>query len=148
MRTLAIDLGTRRVGLALSDAGGTLASPLEVIEVSSPQQAHEKVLAAIAEHQPVRLVVGLPLNMDGTIGPAVRQVMKWGRELASQAGLPVIFIDERLSSFEADQSLLSARRAGRKLTRKDRKHRQDAIAAAVFLQDFLDGKLLPLNPEP
>ena len=130
--------------MALSDAGGTLASPLVVIEVSSPGDAREKVLAAVKEHRPEQIVVGLPLNMDGSMGPAARQTRVWGEELATAAGLPVVFVDERLTSFAADQSLLSAAKAGRKLTRKGKKQRQDAIAAAVFLQDFLDGKLSPI----
>src|SRR5205823_956016 len=101
MRTLGIDLGSRRIGIALSDEGGTFATPLEVLEVSSPGRAIEAVLSIITKQGVSRIVVGLPLNMDDTPGPAARETVAWGRELAAKAGLPVIFVDERLSSFAA-----------------------------------------------
>ena len=142
MRTLAIDLGERRVGLALSDAGGTLATPLEVV---AARAALARLLQIVHENDVRRLVVGLPLNMDDTIGPAARKTIQWGQNLAAQTGLPVIFIDERLSSFEAEQSLASQKRAGRKLTRKKKKQTLDALAAADFLQAFLDGRLSPIR---
>src|SRR5262245_23040320 len=100
MRTLAIDLGTRRVGLALSDQGGKLATPYEVIEVVSAQQAIEPILRIITKESVERLVVGLPLNMDDSIGPMALATVRWGQDLSRQADMPVIFVDERLSSFE------------------------------------------------
>jgi putative holliday junction resolvase len=141
MRTLAIDLGTRRVGLALSDAGGTIATPLDVISINSPEQA-EIAVAQVAQREGAqRLVVGLPLNMDDTHGPAATQAVAWGQRLARRCGLPVVFVDERLSSFRAEQQLAARRRGGEKLTRAMKKARLDALAAAAFLQDFLDGRL-------
>jgi putative pre-16S rRNA nuclease len=147
MRTLAIDLGTRRVGLALGDESGKFASPLEVLEVNSPEQAMEAVAAVVQKQDGRRLLVGLPLNMDGRAGPAARGAIEWGRALSRRCGLPVIFVDERLSSFSADQSLNEQKRQGRKLTRKARKQRQDALAAADFLQGFLDGRLGAVDVE-
>jgi putative Holliday junction resolvase len=138
MRTLAIDYGTRRIGLALSDESARLASPLQVIQVSSPTDALRQVAEIANKQSALRLVIGLPLNMDDTIGPAAKTVLKWARQLADQCGLPLLFVDERLSSFAADQLL-----RGRDLTRKAKKQRQDALAAADFLQAFLDGKLQP-----
>jgi putative Holliday junction resolvase len=146
MRTLAIDLGIRRVGLALSDAGGTLATPLEVVHVTSPHQAADRVMDVIQREGVERLVVGLPLNMDDTIGPAAKSTLQWGRELADRSKLPVIFVDERLSSFEAEQTLASRKRAGEKLTHQRKKQQLDAIAAAAVLQAFLDGKLPAIEP--
>jgi putative holliday junction resolvase len=140
MRTLAIDYGTRRIGLALSDESARLASPLQVIQVSSPTDAMRQVAEIAKKQSAQRLVIGLPLNMDDTIGPAAKTVLKWGHELAGQCGLPLLFVDERLSSFAADELL-----RGRDLTRKAKKQRQDALAAADFLQAFLDGKLKPLE---
>ena len=146
MRTLAIDLGDRRVGLALSDAGGKLATPLEVISVRSADGAIARILAIIQQESVHRIVIGLPLNMDDTLGPAARSAIDWGKNLATKTRLPVIFIDERLSSFAAEQTLATQKRAGRKLTRKKKKESLDALAAADFLQAFLDGRTPPLNP--
>jgi len=145
VRTLAIDLGTRRVGLAMSDEGGRFATPLDVLTIGSPQQAHAEVLAIVRKEGVERLVVGVPINMDETFGPAARVAIAWARNLAMAAGKPLVLIDERLSSFEADQSLSDRKRGGEKMTRKDRKNRLDAIAAANFLQAFLDGRLPALE---
>jgi putative holliday junction resolvase len=143
MRTLAVDLGTRRVGLALSDEGGKFATAYDVVEVTSPGQATGAVLAVISKEDVQRIVVGLPLNMDDTVGPQARQTMEWGRDLENKSGKPVIFVDERLSSFDAEQQLIERKRGGEHITRKGKKERLDAIASATFLQAFLDGKLPP-----
>jgi len=145
VRTLAIDYGLRRVGLALSDEGGRLATPYDVVNVSSARQALNHVLALIPAEGVERIVVGLPLNMDGTRGPQAKLVADWGNDLARQSGRHVIFVDERLSSFDAEQQLISRKRAGEKLTRQRKKEQLDALAAASFLQAFLDGKLPPLD---
>jgi putative Holliday junction resolvase len=145
VRTLAIDLGTRRVGLALSDEGGTVATPYDVISVTSPEQGATAVLAVVEKEGAQRLVVGVPLNMDGTAGPAARSAVDWGRSVASRSGKPVIFIDERLSTFDAEQQLIDRKRAGDKLTRRRKKEQLDALAAASFLQAFLDGTSAPIE---
>ena len=145
MRTLAIDFGAKRVGLAQSDEGARFATPLDVLEISSPEQAIEQILVIVKRESVQRLVVGLPLNMDDSIGPAARLTIAWAKSLASQSNLPLIFIDERLSSFAAEQSLIDRKRGGEKITRKQKKARLDALAAAGFLQAFLDGKLNPLT---
>jgi len=141
MRTLAIDLGTRRVGLALSDEGGRFATPLDVLTISSSQQAADEVLAVVRKEGVQRLVLGLPLNMDDSLGPQARQTILWGRDVSARAGLPLVFIDERLSSFEAEQHLTDRKKGGERMTRQMKKERLDAIAAAGFLQAFLDGRL-------
>jgi putative Holliday junction resolvase len=145
MRTLAIDLGTRRVGLALSDAGATLATPLQVLSVTTPEQAIDQIIQIIEREGVERIVVGLPLNMDDSIGPAAQSAAAWGAQLAKKAVKQVIFVDERLSSFAAEQSLNERRRAGEKLTHKRKKQQLDAVAAAAILQAFLDGMLLPIE---
>ena len=146
MRTLGIDLGTRRVGLALSDEGGKYATPYEVLQVSSPEHAIMQV-AEVVEHEGVqRLVVGVPLNMDDSVGPAARQAIAWAKNLAQRSGKPVVLVDERLSSFEAEQRLNQRKQHGEKLTRGRRKEQLDALAAAGFLQAYLDGKLQELKP--
>ena len=141
MRTLAVDLGTRRVGLAMSDEGGRYATPLEVLQVNSPEQAVKPILELIVKESVQRIVVGLPLNMDDTLGPAAQSALAWGNDLSHRSGKPVIFVDERLSSFTAEQDLIDRKRGGEKITRKQRKQRLDALAAAGFLQAFLDGRL-------
>jgi len=145
MRTLAIDLGSRRVGLALSDEGGRFATPLDVLTVKSPQQAIALILPIIQREGVERLLVGVPLNMDDTIGPAARSTIEWAKNLASQTQKPLVLVDERLSSFDAEQQLAQRKRGGEKLTRADKKQRLDAIAAAGFLQSFLDGRLSELR---
>ena len=146
MRTLAIDYGSRRVGLAISDAGGKIATPLDVLQISSPEQGLDLILKTIRREGIERIVVGLPLNMDDSMGPAARNVIAWAKQLSSQSGKPVIFVDERLSSFAAEQSLVDRKRAGEKITRKQKKRRLDGLAAANFLQEFLDGKLVTIDP--
>ncbi len=145
MRTLAIDLGTRRVGLALSDEGGRYATPYETVIVSSPKNAIEQILPVVTREGVERLLVGLPLNMDDSVGPAARNAIAWGQALASRCETPVIFVDERLSSFTAEQDLADRKRGGQRLTRKGRKRQLDALAAAGFLQEFLDGRLPPIE---
>jgi putative Holliday junction resolvase len=143
MRTLGIDLGSKRVGLSLSDAGGTFATAYDVLEVGSPDHALELVLGVIEKEGVERIVVGLPLNMDDTVGPQAKKTVEWGRNLEKRAAKPTVFVDERLSSFEAEQQLVERKRGGEHITRKGKKQRLDAIASASFLQAFLDGKLQP-----
>jgi putative Holliday junction resolvase len=145
MRTLAVDLGSRRVGLALSDEGGRFATPYEVLSVTSPEQARDEVLRVIEREGVDRVVVGLPLNMDDSVGPQARKTVKWAREIELRSGKPLVFIDERLSSFDAEQQLIDRKRGGEKITRQRKKEQLDAIAAAFFLQAFLDGRLAPHN---
>ena len=141
MRSLAIDLGARRVGLALSDEGGKFATPYDVLQVNSPEDARAKVLEVVRKEGVEQLVVGLPLNMDDTLGAAARASVAWGSAVAVDAELPVAFVDERLSSFAAEQGLNARKRGGEKITRSRRKQMLDALVAAQLLQEFLDGKL-------
>ena len=147
MRTLAVDLGSRRVGLALSDEGGKFATPYDVLDVSSEEEAIEPVRELIRGEGVQRVVVGLPLNMDHTAGAPARNAVAWGRRLGELCNVPVIFVDERLSSFQAELSLQQRKRGGERMTRADKKARLDAIAAAGFLQEFLDGKLVPIQKD-
>ena len=150
VRTLGIDLGTKRVGLAMSDEGGQWATPLEVLFVNGQDQAIDPVVALVAKEDVRRVVVGLPINMDDSIGPMARQVIAWSHLLQPRIGTTeIVFVDERLSSYDAEQTLIANKRAGAKMTRKDKKHALDAVAAASFLQAFLDGKLAAIPvPSP
>jgi len=147
MRTLGIDPGQRRVGLAISDAGGSLASAYDVLHVGSLCASIPQILKVIETEGVERLVIGLPLNMDGSRGPAANESLQFGRALQKASGKPTLFVDERLSSFEAEQQLISRKRSGEKITRKQKKNRLDALAAASFLQAFLDGGET-LNDQP
>src|SRR5258708_3355286 len=102
MRSLAIDLGTRSVGLALLGEGGQYATPYDVLTVSSAAEAADRTMNVIRKEGVEQLVVGLPLNMDDSVGPAAKSAAQWGLALALKAGIPVVFVDERLSSFSAE----------------------------------------------
>jgi putative Holliday junction resolvase len=145
MRTLAIDIGTRRVGLAMSDEGGQIATPMQVLQVSSPENAAAQILQFISGQGVQRLLLGVPINMDETLGKTARSAIAWGQSLANTAGLPIVFVDERLSSFEAEQTLNQRKRDGEKMTRKAKSRLLDALVAAQLLQAFLNGTLLPLD---
>lgn len=145
MRTLAVDLGDKRVGLAMSDEGGRFATPLEVLEVRDADHALEAVRQVAVREGAGCVVIGLPLNMDGTQGPRARQTRAWGARLRQALPIDVFYVDERLSSFAAEQRLNERRRSGEKLTRKGKKQRRDALAAAVFLQAYLDGEISPVQ---
>lgn len=135
-RFLSIDHGSKRIGLAVSDPGATLALPLTTIEASgdlSDQVA--AVLSWAEEYEIDAFVVGLPLNMDDTEGNQAKAVRRFGAELQRISGKPVHYWDERLSSHAAEEMLRPA-----ELTRKKRKARLDRVAALVILQEFLDSR--------
>ncbi|HEY6006045.1 MAG TPA: Holliday junction resolvase RuvX [Anaeromyxobacter sp.] len=133
MRYLGVDLGRARIGLALADDVLRQARPFRVVQ----RRDESKDLAAIAEvareYEVGRAVVGLPLNMDGSEGPAARLSRQFAPKLAAALGVPVELFDERLSTFEAETRLRD-----RGISAKDARARVDAEAAAVILQGWLD----------
>jgi 6-phosphogluconolactonase len=133
MRYLAIDYGGKRTGLALCDKAEMIASPLAVVENQSA--LIPRVLDVIRTEHIEGIILGLPLNMDGSEGRAARAVRDFAKELVSHVSISIIFQDERLSSFEAEEKL-----AATDFTRKKKKKRLDAVAAAAILQSFLDKK--------
>ena len=133
-RFLGIDYGTKRIGLAVSDPDATIASPLRTIQSRGDAGQDAMAVAAVArEYEVDELVVGLPLNMDGTEGEQAKICRTFGEALQRETGLPVSYCDERLSSFAADELLRPA-----ELTRKKKKARRDRVAAQVMLQGFLE----------
>ena len=98
MRTLAIDLGTRRIGIAQSDEGGKFATPIEVLNVTHPDQAIEAIINLIKKEEVKRIVIGLPINMDDSIGGAAKSTLGWATRLAEKTAVEIIFVDERLSN--------------------------------------------------
>ena len=138
MRYLALDLGGKRTGVAVGDDRTKIASPLEVIDTSADAERWRRVARLIDEHGPGALVIGLPLNMDDTPGPAAEAARATASQLQQRFGLPVHLVDERLSSAAADERMA---RTG--LTRAGKKARRDALAAAEILQRFLDASAEP-----
>lgn len=133
-RYLGIDHGSKRIGLAVGDSETRLAAPVLGVPGSGAAEADARaVMAAGADFDADAFVLGLPLNMDGTEGPQARLVREFGEALGRLSGLPVHYVDERLSSESAREKL-----AGGDLTRKKRKARLDGLAAQSVLQDFLD----------
>ncbi len=130
---MAIDLGEKRTGLAIGDDVVRVASPLHVIKTSDHHQRLMQILRAVQEHGPDALVVGLPLNMDETEGDPAKRTRAFADELTKQLNLPVYFADERLSSEAANENMSQSG-----LTHRQKKARRDALAAAAFLQPFLD----------
>ena len=132
-RWLGIDHGSKRIGVAVGDASISIAAPVTVLdgERLTSEQIVEQIVRVAAEHGASGAVVGWPLNMDDTEGPQGKIARSFASMLGEQTDLDVRLWDERLSSFQADQALACT------FTRKKKKARQDAIAAAVILQDFL-----------
>jgi putative Holliday junction resolvase len=133
-RVLAVDWGLRRFGVALSDPTRLIAQPLTTLTRRAKQRAPVGALAALAaEHGVTAIVVGLPLTMEGEEGEAAQAARSFGEQLATRTGLPVHFVDERMTTAHA---LKSARRAG--VRDEDSRSRIDQMAAVGILQAWLD----------
>ena len=135
MRVMALDYGERRVGVAISDELQLIARPLTTIrrEKKGYAQIIDRIRELVDENEVVTLVVGLPLNMDGSRGAAVDRVESFISDLRRSVSIPVVTVDERLTSREADRML---REMGMGL--RERRARSDEYAASVILQDYID----------
>ncbi|MBL8188621.1 MAG: Holliday junction resolvase RuvX [Acidobacteria bacterium] len=134
MRVMAVDFGTKAIGLAICDELQLAVRPLTTLRHPHLQDAPQHISQLAEQYDIGTLVVGLPLNMDGTSGEAVEKVNAFVAKLRPLVAVPIKFVDERLTSFEADQIL---REMGVGL--KERKARSDEYAAVLILQDYLDG---------
>ena len=135
-RVLGVDLGSRRIGLALSDPGGHIASPHRVLRRAKQQvDDHRAILGVARENDAVLIVVGLPLSLSGELGPAARATLEEVDAMRERAGadLHIETYDERLTTVTAERSLNEAR-----LTREERRKVVDKVAAAVMLQSWLE----------
>jgi putative Holliday junction resolvase len=133
-RALALDLGTRRIGVAASDAGGVLASPRTTVDRSGDRRRdHRRIAELVAEEDAGVVVVGLPRSLDGSEGPAARLVRAELDELAAVLAVPVVAHDERFTTVTAHEQLRAAGLGGRR-----RRTVVDQQAAAVLLQSWLD----------
>lgn len=131
---LGIDFGTKRIGLALAQTLTRQANALKVL--NNNQQLWQDLQSIIKEWQIKKLIVGLPLDMDGEEQEVTRQVKNFAKKLKHQFELPVYFVDERLSSYEAERQFQLQRAAG--ASRAKDKQKIDAMAAQVILQSWLD----------
>lgn len=160
MRYVALDLGDRRTGLAVGDSETRVVTPLTVIEIGVLVAGGDALLGAIAReveaqlglarqatsagkrlNSPGELVVGLPWNMDGTLGPRAKIVQAFARRVEHRTGRKVHFQDERLTTADADWSMAKSG-----MTHQQKKERRDALAAAAILKDFLAAQSPPPQP--
>jgi putative Holliday junction resolvase len=133
MRILAIDHGTKRMGIAISDEMRTIAQPLEYIAAEPLDKFFDRLAQIIAEKQISLIVVGVPRNMDGTYGPAAAKVQEFVAALKDVVTVPIKSWDERLTSVQANRYLIEA-----DVRRSKRKEKVDKTAAAILLQSYLD----------
>lgn len=134
-RILGIDYGSRRVGIAQSDPTGTIALPLKTLAVESDDDAERQIVALCAELKPDAVVLGLPLNMNGSHGPQAQRVEAFAERLRAAAARPVHLVDERLSSSFVERALIEA-----DVSRAKRKGVIDKLAAQSILQGYLDAR--------
>ncbi len=134
MRILAIDHGTKRMGIAVSDELGMIAQPLEFISAEPFARFLDRLKQILSEKQVERILVGMPRNMDGSYGPAALKVREFVAVLKDAVTIPIKPLDERLTSVQAHRFLTEAEVSGRQ-----RKQKVDKSAAAVLLQGYLDG---------
>lgn len=134
VRLLAIDPGDKRTGLAVGDTMTRLVTPAGVIELPlNGVPLIDELVRRIRHHEASRVVIGLPLNMDGTEGPRAKLVRAFGERLRAKTEAAIVYQDERLTSVQADWAMA---RSG--LTHKGKKKRRDALAAAAILRDYLE----------
>jgi len=133
MRILGLDIGEKRIGVAMSDELCFTANSLEVIERKNNGEDINKIGDIVAKYNVTKIVVGLPKNMDGSLGPSGLEVKKYADKLQKTLGVEVDFWDERLTTVAAERTLLEA-----DLSRKKRKKVIDKMAAAFILQNYLD----------
>lgn len=138
---LGVDYGEARIGLAVSDPTGTIASPIEAIEATGPGDP-ENVARIAAERETLTIVVGLPLSLDGTHGPSARKVNAFCNRLRKITDLPVVAWDERMTTVEAHSLLRAAGHSPAKARGKDRGKIDSASAAIIlnaYMQSLADG---------
>jgi putative Holliday junction resolvase len=142
-KLLGLDLGTKTIGVAVSDGMRYSATPLETIARTKFTNDAARLLELIAENQAVAFVIGLPLNMDGSEGPRVQSTRAFARNLSQKTPLPMLFWDERLSTSAVTRMLIAAD------TRRDKRAEVvDKLAASYILQGFLDRLRLAPSSQP
>jgi putative Holliday junction resolvase len=135
MRVLALDHGTKRIGMAISDELGMIAQPMEFIPAEPFSQVLIRLKQVLQEKGVELLLVGMPRNMNGSYGPAALKVQEFIAHLKESVSVPIQTWDERLTSSQANRLLIQAN-----VRRKDRKGKVDQTAAAILLQSYLDSR--------
>ena len=135
MRIMGLDYGDRRIGVALSDLFGWTAQGLEVIDRKKQGAEQERIAELVRQYEVTEIVVGLPKNMNGTVGPRGEICISFAEELKEKLGVPVVLWDERLTTMAAERTLIEA-----DVSRKKRKAVVDKMAASLILQNYLDSK--------
>ena len=130
---MALDYGDVRIGIAFSDMLQTIASPFETYKRKNLFQDLEYLSNLAKEKETVKIIIGLPFNMDGTMGDRAVKTQHFGKELQEKTGLEIEYVDERLTSVEAEEILISS-----KVRREKRKEVIDKIAAALILESYLN----------
>lgn len=134
MRAIGIDLGSKRIGVAVSDSNGSLATPIEVVARRGDRRSEHRELAETAsEWEAEIVVVGVPYNMDGSLGPAAKKHLREAKALKEALGLEVVAFDERLTTVSAERFLKQ-----QEIKADVRRRVVDKVAAAVLLQSWLD----------
>ncbi len=141
-RWLGLDLGHVRIGVALSDTLGMTAQPLTVLQSEGTQKDIITIGELVNEHEVSQVVVGLPINMDGTESKQTQKIREFTTKLSNRLNVPVFFIDERLSSRQAERMMTESG-----VTAKKQRGKVDQIAAALLLQSALKGALLTEVPK-
>jgi putative Holliday junction resolvase len=134
MRYLALDIGEKRTGLAISDASGRVASPVSVLPSNEVIAVSSSFRRILEDYQPEVLVAGLPISLDGVENQQAQKIRRQAEQIASALELPVVFADERLSTAQARRILRESGQSQRQMRGKT-----DKIAACLFLQGYLDG---------
>lgn len=130
MRLMGLDIGEKRIGVALSDPDHILARGLRVVRRRSKEADMALMASLVEEHEVEKIIVGHPVRLDGTAGEQARRIESYAAELGAALGVPVVFWDESYSTRRAGEAMIDAGRG-----RKERRERLDAVAAAVILQD-------------
>ena len=134
MRALGLDLGTKRIGVAISDSGGTVATPVEVVRrCGDRRREHREIASLVDEWEAEIVVVGLPYNLDGSIGQMAKKCLAETKALGDTLDVPVIPYDERLTTVTAERTLVQ-----QQMKAYARRRVIDKVAAAVMLQAWLD----------
>jgi len=132
MRVLAIDLGSKNIGTAISDELGLTVRPVETIRKASGERDISRITHLVEDLDAKAVVIGLPLRMDGAVGDAANAAMRFAEKLRARLAVPVFMQDERLTSYEAEQLM-----SERGFSRSKRRARSDEFAAMIILQDYL-----------
>jgi len=134
-RTIGLDIGHKRIGVAISDETGSLATGIETLSVKSAAATIDSVKSIVSRYDAEAVVVGLPLNMDGTIGPSAEKVLALCKKMEKGLPVAVLTFDERLTTKQGEVLLLQA-----DMSRKKRRQKIDKVAAQIMLQSYLDSR--------